>query len=394
LIGTLSGLGEELHLETSLVDIKTKDVLWKELFRTAHDPKALDDLEDQVTLRVVNVLNANVSPESRSHMMQEVSTNPLAVQLFLAGEREWAERSEASLRNSIRLLSDALTIDTASTIIRGYLALAYSTLVENGYGDSTSWPSAVMHANESLLRNPSNPESLVVLGTYAASIEKDYPKAAVFFDKALTIQPGDAKIHQAIAELHLRTGDIPVGKEHILIARTIEPEHRVVRWIETMYLTASGMLEMAREAADDLMKMYPDYPNIKIFNWQYHLSRKEYQRALNAIPAERSEEAKTYFQSFVFLEQKNYVAFHALYRDRKPYDSLILLEHVQKDEWSQAYALLERLFETDDLHLLAWFQIADFDMFNKMKQDSGIQRIFAYHGIKINVIPNVIEPEI
>ena len=393
--GIMRRQGEDFLVEASLVDLVKNQELWKELFTVEDNAKAFDDLQDQLSLKITHVLHVAVNVDAQTRLTMEVSKDLNAVNLFLAGERRWAERTEESLEEAIKLFQMALARDSTSTIIRGYLALAYAIARENDYGDSTYWQHALHEALRTLHMDPLNPESLVVLGDHAFHEEKNYAKAEDYLQRALRVQPGDAKIHQALAELYLRTGEIAVGKEHIQIARAIEPEHRVVRWVETLYLTASGLLEPARDAANDLMEMYPDYPNIRIFDWQYHLSRKEHALALRAIPPERSEEAKKYFRALVYLDMKDYAAMHALYphEEERP-ASCVVLEHAQKEEWETVYTLLEELLKHEDLHLIAWFQIAGFEMFNKMKDNDEVHRILEKYGIKVNLIPKEIEPEI
>ncbi len=383
--------GEGFLVESSLVDVAKNQELWKELFPVENNPKAFDDLHDELSLRVAHVLNVAINASARARLTMEVSNNIDAMNLFLEGERKWAERTEASLEESIRLFQEALDIDSTSTIIRGYLALAYETYAENGYGEDEDWKRAISEAEKTLRMDQHNPEALVVLGYYAYSEEKDYRNAGVLFAQALKVQPGDAKIHQAIAELYLRTGEIAIGREHILTARAIEPEHRVMRWVETKYLTAYGRLEDAKTATDDLRHMYPGYPNIRNFNWQYHLTRGEYDKAVAAISKDSDP---IYWRGLVYLAKQDFNSLYALYPDGPVRKSFVLLEHIQKDEWEEAYVLLHDLLKNKEFDLLPIFQSSDFAMFNKMKKNTEVQRILLEYGIKTHMIPKYVEPEI
>jgi tetratricopeptide (TPR) repeat protein len=391
--GKVRRQGDNFLIEASLIDVAKNRELWKELFPVEDNPKAFDDLHDQLSLRVVNVLNVAINDNTRARLTMEVSNNIEALNLFLEGERQWLERTDSSLQEAITLFQLALERDSSSTIIHGYLALAYATYAENDYGDSSDWQKAVMHANKTLLVDPHNAEALVVLGSYASTVEKDYWAAAGYFDNALQSQPGDAKVHQAIAELYIRTGDIAEGTEHIRIARAIEPEHRVVRWIETKYLTASGRLEDARHAAMDLADIHPSYLPIKNFMWQYHLSKGEYDISLDSIPAEASQYSKDYMSAIVHVHNRD---FHSLASiDQHDFASTFqLLGFVQNNEWKEARLLVREMLEEHRFDLLPLFQTSDFALFNKIKEDSMMRMIFAEYGIKVHLIPEYVEPEI
>jgi tetratricopeptide (TPR) repeat protein len=240
-----------------------------------------------------------------------------------------------------------------------------------------------------------NPEALIVLGDYQESVKKNYDQAEAYFSRALEQQPGDAKIHQAIAELHLRTGKIETGLHHIQVARKIEPWHRVVRWVETKYLTAMGRLEDALMAAEDLILMHPDFPYIRNFHWQYHLSKGEHDLAISSIPSSSPESSINYMRALTYLDRMDFTSLELLYPQLPEgmHASVDLLTFIQKEEWESAYAELRRQLSEDRFNLIALFQSSDFEMFNKMKSDTEIQRIFAEYGITVHQIPEYLEPE-
>jgi tetratricopeptide (TPR) repeat protein len=272
--GQVQDMGDEFRIEASLIDVATDQELWSAFYTVGNNAKALDDMQDSMSLSIADRLGVPVSPQARNRLMSDITADIEVLNLFLDGERQWAERTKESLSEAITYFRAALQLDSNASYIRGYLALAHATYAENGYG-SDHWNAALREAWKALEADPFNAEGLLVLGDHAEQIEKDYPKAKQYFVKALELQPEDAKIHQAIAELYIRTGDLDKGRDHIIEARAIEPEHPSVRWVETRYLTAFGRLEDAKLAATDLRILYPEYPNIRNFDWQYYLTRGE-----------------------------------------------------------------------------------------------------------------------
>lgn len=392
--GSIRKNGDDLKIMVRLVSVNDNATLWSREFTSTMTPKAFDDVQDRISLGISYALNVNVSPSATQRLTRDITENAEAMSLFLDGERAWYERTKESLTMSIALFKQALQIDTSSIIIRGYLALAYQIFADKGFGPEAFQDSALTEATKTLLVDTLSPEALLVLGYQAFLKEKDYAKAEQLLTKALNVHPSDARIHQALAELYLRTGDMEIGREHIAAARAIEPEFNAVRWIETKYLTAFGRLEEARRAAEDLMSIDPDYEPIQNFFWIYYLSKQEYQLALDSIPTEREAKHQNYMKAITFIDKGDDVAFDSIYQklpdNYKP--SMDLLRFVADNQWEVARDLIDEYNKEDRFDLIAIFQTSDFAIFNKMKQDPGIRQILAKHGIKVHIIPK--DPEL
>ncbi len=388
--GSIKQVGDELRVEASLHNVTNHAALWQERFVINDNPEAFNALQDTMILRIAQALGVSLTPAEQQRMSMDISQDEDAITLFLNGERLWAERTKTSLQEAIEMFRMAAQQDSTSPMIRGYLALALDTYVSAEYGDSTYWPQAFAVAQQTLQMDAGSPEALIVMGDHALYVDRDYSAAAAYFDKALESAPGNAGVHQAIAELHLETGDFKTGLKHIFIARKLDPEQKVIRWVETKYLTGIGQLENARSAADELIRMYPDFPYIQNFYWQYYLTKGAYDSAIAAIPQYDSGEdwRRRYALGITYLEEKKYRALHLLYQDNDVPPSLELLEHVQKDEWDQADTLLRTLLAAKNFELLPLAQTSDFEMFNKMKGDQGIQEILSKYGITVNIIPH------
>lgn len=387
--------GDGFVVFASLVSTKDQASLWQQQYHVRNSTQDLNNFHDDLAIQVAELLDTSLSTLENERLSRDISDNARAMTLFLAAERLWVERTADSLRQAIDLFELALQEDPGATAIRGYLALALATYVENDWGSQDDWHRATSIAQQVLREQPDNAEANIVLSGYVYTVEKDYEKALGFLNTALDAHPGDPKIHQAIAEVHLRSGRIEEGLTHIRVARILEPEHPVLRWVETKYLTATGQLEIAREAADDLMELYPNYPNIQNFYWQYYLSKGDYERALLAIPRyDTTYQWRTdYMVALTLIDQKNAAEFLPLYDTIAGHlrPSLDLLWNAQNDRWNEVYTELDTMLTAGRFHLLALFQTTDFAMFNKMKQDAEIGRILAKYGIRVHQIPDAAE---
>jgi tetratricopeptide (TPR) repeat protein len=374
-------------VEASLVDLAGDKQLWKKQFVVPDGVKAFDDFEDQLAIKIAESLNIPISPEVLDRVTMDMGNNTQAISTFLAGELLWAERDEQSLLKALELFQQSIQADSTSTLAKGYRALTMATLAQNEWGDIEElWREGLTQAQQVLRSDPQNPEAYLVMGYEAMFIQKDYQKSENYLMQALQVRPGDAKIRQALAELYLRNGNLEAGREHIRFARIVEPEHRVVRWIETRYLTAFGLLEIAKEANDELTAMYPEFTYGRNFNWQYHLTKDDFALSIEAIAPESDVR---YWTSLVYLEQGDIVAFDALYPDKSEMTgSQLVMRHIQANAWDDARDLVRALLTEDEFQILAFAQIADFEMFNKMKSDPEIQRILAEYGIQAHQIPS------
>lgn len=119
--GSVRREGEEVRITATLVDARTERRLWSETFET--DDGDVFDAQQRIADAVADALELRLAPGT---VVQMASRNPAAHDLYLQGLFHWNRRSPRDMENAIRLLEQAVALDSAYARSWAGLALVYA----------------------------------------------------------------------------------------------------------------------------------------------------------------------------------------------------------------------------------------------------------------------------
>lgn len=227
--GSISQSGDALRIWVQLSNRDSVN-LWSE---TYHQP--LQDVflvQDRIARAVVDKLRLSKLFEQRveaSLARAHPAPNPDAHLLYLRGIAQWDRRSEASIRESMRLFGRAAEIDPGYP--QPHLGLARAWAVLPFYSNEPkehAFRRAEASARHALSLDPSQGTAHTTLG-FIAMHRWHWAAAAEAFEQALVSRPNDATTHQWYSQFLANTGFFDKSFEQALIAADLEPRSSAVR---------------------------------------------------------------------------------------------------------------------------------------------------------------------
>jgi TolB-like protein/Tfp pilus assembly protein PilF len=112
--GSVRKIGDNLRINTQLIDTKTGDHLWSEIYNGKYTTEIFE-FQSNVAKRVASSLNAVITPQEEKRIDVKPTSEMLAYDLCSRGEemvREWRyTRDSLNLRLALNLFNQALKID-------------------------------------------------------------------------------------------------------------------------------------------------------------------------------------------------------------------------------------------------------------------------------------------
>jgi eukaryotic-like serine/threonine-protein kinase len=220
LLGRVSRRGDELVINTELIDVATNDQLWGRQF-TARLPGILS-VQEEIAQETAENLHLRLSGEERRGLTRRYTENTEAYQLYLKGRFYWNKRNGPAFKKAVEYFEQAIALD------RNY-ALAYA-----GLSDSYGQLSGVIPPREVM------------------------PKAKAAAVRALELDETLAEAHASLAfvKLHYDWDALETERE-CKRALQLNPNYATARSIYARFLNAVGRFDEAVEQIQRAQELDP-----------------------------------------------------------------------------------------------------------------------------------------
>lgn len=131
LVGSVRRNGNQLRINTNLIDSKTGEQLWAERY-----DDTLDDifaLQDRVTARVVDELAVTLTAQESQHLARHGTADPAAYEAFLRGNEKLRQLTPQALGDAREYLKLSVDLDPDFSRAHAALAMAYYRGFETGW---------------------------------------------------------------------------------------------------------------------------------------------------------------------------------------------------------------------------------------------------------------------
>jgi TolB-like protein/Tfp pilus assembly protein PilF len=195
--GSVRRIGNKLRITPQLIATADGYHLWSETFE--RDADDLFAVQDDISRLVVRALGAPSVMITTAR-----APDPRAYRLCLRARYHWNKWNPEDLRRSITLLDQALEIDPQYARAYAWLASAYGVLgaVGGAPADEAAAKSKAA-AQKAIDIDPGLADGYVVLACLKATWHQDWDGARRDFERALSLSPGTADIHNNYAVLYL-----------------------------------------------------------------------------------------------------------------------------------------------------------------------------------------------
>ena len=336
------------------------------------------------------------SSASDSRLASAPPVLPAAYDAYVRGRHAWDKRSEADLREAVRLFQQS--IDSDPTYAPGYAGLAdgYAQL---GYGSyvapEDSFPRARAAALRALELDPTLAEAHASLGFVRMYYDWDFAAAETEYQRALDLNPNYASAHQWYAYL-LTAMERPEAEaeREIAIAKQLDPLSVPIYIDQAYILHYYDRNEEALRSVRLALEMNPTFPPGHFWLGRIYTSEGRYGEAETALkslgplrtwtPAMavlgymygksgRSNEARAILKEFEDLARRGrYASGYA-----------IAVVYAGLGDTERAFALLDTAFR-ERSHWLVWLKRDQ--RWNGIRADARFQSLVRKIGLP-GVVP-------
>jgi serine/threonine protein kinase/tetratricopeptide (TPR) repeat protein len=194
LMGRVTQYGDELGIQTDLVDTSDGTELWG-----SHYARKMDDitqLQSDITRDISNRLRIRLGSKEQQRLGRAGTTNSEAYRLYLEGRQLWYGRTAAGLKKSIDLFQQAIAADPNYAL--AYTGLADTYNVARSYGIGITARQARLLTDEAsrkaLELDDSLPEAHAARAA-ALAMAWRWTEAEPEFRRALELNPNSAAAH-------------------------------------------------------------------------------------------------------------------------------------------------------------------------------------------------------
>jgi eukaryotic-like serine/threonine-protein kinase len=195
--GSVRRAGDRVRIVAQLVDAATERHLWAETY----DRRLTDifAIQTDVALQIAGALQAELSPDERTRIRREPTSNVRAYQLYLQGRHWYSRYSDESTRKALEYFGEAIAADPGFALAHSAIGSTYAELAA-GTGDGPWRPDEAYHegvraAQAALALDPDLGEAHAVLGLLKMVHDFDWDGAEVEFKLALQLSPGAADVY-------------------------------------------------------------------------------------------------------------------------------------------------------------------------------------------------------
>jgi TolB-like protein/cytochrome c-type biogenesis protein CcmH/NrfG len=251
--GSVRKIGDHLRVTTQLVRAETAEHLWSETYEA--NARDIFRVQDEIAAAVVSVLKLKLAQGQRTNG----TSNPDAYNEYLLGRQHQRSDTPDGQQRAIAAYQRAIALDP-------HYAAAYAGLASAEYrladftADPTGLKVAKNHAAQAIAEGPDQAEGYAVRGSIRSRVDWDWTGALSDLEKAVALNPGDARIQHLYGTLLGLLGRFPQATGALRTATRLDPLAQAA-WDDLgLVLMASRDYQGARQAFGRELEIQPDDP--------------------------------------------------------------------------------------------------------------------------------------
>lgn len=256
--GAVQRSGNRVRINVQLIDAKTDEHLWAEIYDRELTTSNLFDIQSEIAQSIATALKATLTDSELADVSDVPTGNVVAYDLYLQSKRFLQNETHQDYQASIELLSEALQLDSNFKQAWTGLALAHMTNYWL-YGGDINDRDLALEAIERARKIDNNfAELFVVEGIYWYWGFLDYERAIYKLDKAIGMMPGNSQAYMWRGWVSRRSGMWKQAVESMQMSLKLNPRVHF-NWHEygTTLLYLHNYDE-ARKAAQQSLGIDPD----------------------------------------------------------------------------------------------------------------------------------------
>ncbi|MBS1545396.1 MAG: hypothetical protein JST14_17300 [Bacteroidetes bacterium] len=204
--GSVRKVGDKVRIVVQLIDARSDDHLWSETYD--RDLKDVLSVQSEIAMKIANALEVRLTADEKADMQNQASQNSTAYDYYLKA-REFYSRGSGDrneIENALTLTRKALQVDPSFSRAHALMADIWFTMSAFGFDEKTWVDSVKFYSDKAIFLDPSSGGAYLVLAAVQRYLG-NLNEAAVAFEKAYEVDPGNPETQNAYGYYLLRKGD-------------------------------------------------------------------------------------------------------------------------------------------------------------------------------------------
>jgi len=206
LTGRVVEHGNELNVETELVNVTTGAQLWGERYTRSTNDASL--LQAAISRDVASQLRPQISGAEQAILVKVGTKDAEAYQSYLKGRYRFKKYAPEDFKAAAQFFEQAVSRDPNYAAAYAGLADVYANQAYNGLSGSEAYDKARSMARRALELDPQNSEAHISLATVNMLFFRNFSEAEAEIQKGIALDPSSPYAHQVASWFNMEMGRI------------------------------------------------------------------------------------------------------------------------------------------------------------------------------------------
>ena len=242
------------------INANNSQAVWSKTYEDGID--SIFNIKSDIAAKIANSIGIDVESATASAISNVPTASSKAFKLYTQGRTLWRTRSQAGMKQSIKLYEQAIKLDDQFALAYAGIADAYNMLSLYGHLEyDDGYPKARKYVLEAITRNPNLAEAYISLGWIQFAYEWKLKDSEKSYRKAIQLNPKIAQAHQWLGVNLNSQLQYDEAYETFKHGLELDPNHPVLL---LNFSNTASELNKFDEAITALNKGFSINPNYKV----------------------------------------------------------------------------------------------------------------------------------
>jgi serine/threonine protein kinase/tetratricopeptide (TPR) repeat protein len=297
--GSVRKEGTRVRITAELINAKDGFHIWSETYdRDLNDVFAV---QEDIARSVTSSLKVKLVGGTPTAAITAETRNPEAYNAYLQGRYFFERRDQESLDKALGYFEQAIKLDSSFALAWAQVAWVRANQADRGYlPTKDGYEKARAAAEKALALDPNLADANSAFGWIKATYDWDWAAADAYYQRALSLEPGNAAVVRAAGGLAATLGRLDEALALHRRAVELDPLSAAARMNLGTYAYYSGQFDEAMAAFRKTIELSPAIPVVHHDLARVYLAQKHPQKALSEIEQEPNPVWKLFGQAIVY----------------------------------------------------------------------------------------------
>ena len=281
----LAVTGQNVTAIFEFIDAKNSRKIWTETYD--ENIESIFNVKSEVATKIAETVGIKVEAETAKAINEKSTKNAEAFKLYTKGRNLWFTRTEADMRQSLKLYNQAIELDPDYAEPFTGIADSNSMLVQYGFSElKEGYEKAREAAIEAITRNPNLPQAYVSLAWIQFASDWKLKSSAKNYKKAIALDPKFAQAYHWLAINLQIQGKHEEAFATYQTALKLDPNNHVILMNSSLPAMRLGKYDIAVKRCKLGLSLAPNYYLNWSFLYQAYLMQESKENEIKALVSE------------------------------------------------------------------------------------------------------------